>query len=168
MGYEITFTNALTGIKFETLELLATRTDVVQSERIEIGAADVTGSLGGAGAGLTLTNGRLGLVLQKNAAGETGYALVASGSATLVGFDGQVTLSATAEVRINDLGEAINRSVRTGLASDPESVVFADGVARREVTVSQGTVAVANLGSVSGSLKLVSTSTVENLSLIHI
>ncbi|MBF0309022.1 MAG: LEPR-XLL domain-containing protein, partial [Magnetococcales bacterium] len=160
--FDITFKNQLDGAGMELLQALSERIDTVASERIRIGAAQVSASLGGGSAGISLEEGTLGLILQKNAAGETRYALTASGTATLQGFEGAVSLAADAAVRINTLDEAVSCEVVTGLSSDPILVDFQDGLQRMEVDIDSGTLAVAELGEISGSLKLVTTSRLEN------
>jgi len=58
-------------------------------------APGVTGFVGSGSAGVSLEDGSLGLVLARNAAGETSYALIASGSAAMQGFGGGVGLHRT-------------------------------------------------------------------------
>ncbi|MGI9135328.1 MAG: hypothetical protein ACR2I0_15535, partial [Rhodoferax sp.] len=152
--FDVSFTGALAGATQKTLQALSVRVTEVQSERILIGAASVAGALGNGTAGVSFSDGRLGLVLQKNAAGQTGYALLASGNAALSGFGGDVNLSASAELRINTLGAAVSCSVPTGLSTPVVQVTFADGMARKELSIASGAISIANLGTLTGAIKI--------------
>lgn len=159
--FDVAFVDALAGATPASLETLSTRIVEVRSERLLIGAAGVSGLLGSGTAGVALSGATLGLVLQRGADGGFDYALRAAGTAALSGLDGLVSLTASAEVRINALGKPVSESVRTGLSTPMLAVEFADGLARQEITISSGTVSVSGLGNLSGALKLVSTTRVE-------
>ena len=132
-----------------------------------IGAANVNASVGTSSAGVRLTDLNVGLIVSRNTppvlggvAARPGYALNASGTASLYGFDSAITLNAAAIVQINTLGRAIDMSVKTGLTTPARQVSFADGLSHREITITSGTVGVAGLGNLTGSLKIVSTTQV--------
>ncbi|MGI9133100.1 MAG: hypothetical protein ACR2I0_04035, partial [Rhodoferax sp.] len=69
------------------------RQDTASGTRILIGASDVSAQVGSSAANLSIAHATLGLVLGSDALGAGGYALVASGSATLNGFTGTASLS---------------------------------------------------------------------------
>ena len=118
-----------------------------------IGAADVQATFGTAAAGVQVIDGGLGLVLSRGTAvGQTGYALVGEGTATLQGFNGAVTLNAASRVMVNTLGRAVDIAVPTGLTSAPRQVTFTDGTAVQELVIRHGQVTVAELGTLSGDL----------------
>jgi hypothetical protein len=98
----------------------------------------------------------LGLYVARGANGLTGYALSASGTAVLSGFSG-VSLNATAQVRVNTLGQAVNQSVVVG--GQTVTVAFGSTAQVQEVLVSSGTLTVSGLGSLSGALAIKSSTT---------
>jgi len=68
--------------------------------------------------GVRITNAGFGMVLIQGTGGANKYALTASGSAALVGFDGILELSATLEVRVNKTGAAVDESIVVGKEAD--------------------------------------------------
>ncbi|MEX8494681.1 hypothetical protein, partial [Sphaerotilus sp.] len=157
LSFDVSFVGALAGANLPALQARLTRVVEISSPQIRIGAADVQGHFGNSQAGIDLSNGRLGLVLQRDAAGQMGYALTASATGSLHGFDGAVSLNADAELRINALGRSIDQSVLTGLSTPAQQVSFTDGTALTELTIHSGSLTVAGLGQISGALQLVST-----------
>ncbi|MBF0170948.1 MAG: hypothetical protein HQK87_07660, partial [Nitrospinae bacterium] len=134
-----------------------------------VGAASVNAFVGAGDAGVALTNTKVGLILSRDTppvlggiAPKPGYALVASGVAGLQGFDSAVTLVANAELRVNALGRAIDMAVKTGLTTPDSQVTFADGIARKEVTITNGALAVTGLGTLNGAFKLVTATQTQN------
>ncbi|MGI9134307.1 MAG: hypothetical protein ACR2I0_10260, partial [Rhodoferax sp.] len=120
-------------------------------ESLQVGMDGVSASFGASGAGVALTGGSLGLYMARQANGQTGYALVASGAAALSGFAG-VSLSATASVRINAMGAAVSQSITVG--NTTLAIAFANANAVQEVAISSGTLSVDGLGSLSGALAI--------------
>jgi len=91
--------------------------DGVETTRIKVAAAGITTFFGtGRGTssetGFLLSNGQLGAVIDRVQGGETKYALVAQGTASLVGISG-LTLSGTMHARMNRLGAAIDTTIST-------------------------------------------------------
>ncbi|MFM7038033.1 MAG: hypothetical protein ACKO2L_09935 [Planctomycetaceae bacterium] len=89
----------------------------VETTRILVAAAGITTFLGsGRGTddelGIPLSDGQIGAVIDKPASGGTKYALVAQGTASLVGVDG-LTLTGTLHARLNRLGSAIETNINT-------------------------------------------------------
>ena len=83
------------------------------------------------------------MLFRSNSLGESGYAMVASGTAGVSGLSG-LSLSATASVRVNTLGEAVSRSITVG--GSPLAVEFNSGTAIKELLISNGTLAISALG----------------------
>ncbi|WP_194164336.1 beta strand repeat-containing protein, partial [Lacisediminimonas profundi] len=122
------------------------------NEQVVIGAAGVNAQFGDGANGVQVANASLALVIAGNgAAAGAGYALSAEGNASLTGF-GTVTLDAAAQVRINTLGRAITQMVDTGAGS--VTLEFADGATVQELTITEGSVIVDGLGSLSGQLAI--------------
>ena len=91
-----------------------------------IGAQNVNATFGSLGAGVSVTDATVGLYVAPLNTLRAGYALSASGTAVLSGFSG-VSLNATAQVRVNTLGQAVNQSVVVG----GQTVTVAFGARRR-------------------------------------
>ncbi|MEX8494680.1 beta strand repeat-containing protein, partial [Sphaerotilus sp.] len=125
---------------------------------LQVGLSNVNASIGNADAGLGVSGASLGLLIKQRSDGATGYALVASGAASLHGFAG-VSLEAAAEVRINTLGEASTASIAVG--GGQVRLDFSDATERKEVRITAGTVAVDGLGSLSGALAVHSQTTLD-------
>ncbi|MFO0534858.1 MAG: beta strand repeat-containing protein, partial [Planctomyces sp.] len=133
-----------------------------EGDTLLVGVADVEAFLGMGGGtssaiGLTVSNGNLGLVLQ-----DGGYALTASGDVGLVGLTG-LNISGTFDIRSNQLGQAVNRTIAT--PAGPVSVQFATG----ESVLSFGgsaVISVAGIFEISGTVK--ATKTNSDLILIDI
>jgi hypothetical protein len=127
-----------------------------------VGVAGVQAFLGIGGGtsialGLQVSNGNLGLVLQ-----DGGYALAASGQVGIVGLPG-LSISGTFDIRSNQLGQAINRTITT--SAGPVSVQFPTG----ESVLSFGgsaVISVAGIFEISGTVK--ATKTNSDLILIDI
>ena len=161
LTFDISFVNALAGASLPALQAVVSRSVEVASERLLIGASQVSAAIGGAGAGVALAEGDLALMVQKRPDGSSGYALQLSGQAALSGFDGSVSLSAGAQLRVNAMGEAVTVSVPTGTSSST-LLLFEDGSARQELLISNGRIDVAGLGHVQGDLKLLTTRALVN------
>ncbi|MFN5436432.1 MAG: hypothetical protein ACK5ES_17840, partial [Planctomyces sp.] len=84
----------------------------VSTTRITVAATDVQVFLGANGTGVRLTNGKIGAVIDIPEGGEAKYALVASGTAGVVGIPG-LTLAGTMEARVNQLGAPIDTTITT-------------------------------------------------------
>ncbi|MFM8474302.1 MAG: hypothetical protein ACKOEO_00710, partial [Planctomycetaceae bacterium] len=84
----------------------------VSTSRIKVAAAGMQTFFGAGGTGVQLSNGTVGAVIDKPAGGEAKYALVASGTATLVGIPG-LTISGTMNARVNRLGSVIDTTIST-------------------------------------------------------
>ena len=84
----------------------------VTTTRILVAAAGVQTFLGANGTGVRLTDGKIGAVIDRVSGGDTKYALVASGSAALVGISG-LTLTGSMEARMNRLDAAIDTTIVT-------------------------------------------------------
>ncbi|MFM7057153.1 MAG: hypothetical protein ACKO2P_09565, partial [Planctomycetota bacterium] len=84
----------------------------VSTSRIKVAAAGMQTFFGAGGTGVQLSQGTVGAVIDKPAGGEAKYALVASGTAALVGIPG-LTLTGTMNARINRLGSAIDTTIST-------------------------------------------------------
>ena len=84
----------------------------VERTRIKVAAAGIQTFLGSGGTGVQLSNGQIGAVIDKPAGGDAKYAVVASGTATLVGISG-LTLTGTMQARVNRLGSAVDTSIST-------------------------------------------------------
>jgi len=123
---------------------------------IELAASNVSANLGPGGsgaAGVALTGGSLGLILQGRSSSEAGYALVATGTASLAGFSGVTLTAANAALRVNTTGEAISsRTIGTGNAST--TLAFASAARVMDLRIGNGSVAITGLGSVSGDLAI--------------
>ncbi|MFN5434637.1 MAG: beta strand repeat-containing protein, partial [Planctomyces sp.] len=95
-----------------------------ETTRIKVAAAGIQTFLGSGGTGVRLSDGQIGAVIDKPVGGEAKYAVVASGTAALVGIPG-LTLNGTMNARINRLGAAINTVIST--PAGPVQVRFDDG-----------------------------------------
>ncbi|MFN6027058.1 MAG: hypothetical protein ACK49E_23110, partial [Planctomyces sp.] len=95
-----------------------------ETTRIKVAAAGIQTFLGSGGTGVRLSDGQIGAVIDKPVGGEAKYAVVASGTAALVGIPG-LTLTGTMNARINRLGAAINTVIST--PAGPVQVRFDDG-----------------------------------------
>ncbi|MFM8548802.1 MAG: hypothetical protein ACKODB_14535, partial [Betaproteobacteria bacterium] len=113
--------------------------DSSSDPRLLVGLGNVQADFGG----VTISGGSLGLYIARNALGESGYALVANGTGGVSGL-ADLSLSATAAVRVNTLGEAVSRSITVGGAS--LAIEFASGNAVKELLISDGTVSISALG----------------------
>ena len=76
--------------------------------------------------GVRITDAFLGLVMFKNAAGVSTYALSAGGNAELLGVDGLI-LSGSLFVRVNNTGIAVNEQILVGTEGDMVDVIFTTG-----------------------------------------
>jgi hypothetical protein len=168
--FELQGSGALLGSSLPALQLLTSLTTSLAPEKLLLGASAVSGRIGSSQAGLAIGGGTLGLLLSTGSDGTARYALEGSATATLQGFDNQVTLSAPALLRLNTLGEAVHQTITTGLA--PSNGVapsldlnFADGSERRELLIGTSTtpasVSVAGVASLSGQLAVQQTSRLE-------
>ncbi len=118
-----------------------------------LGGTDITAFLGAGGTGVELTDGRVGAVFsqQTNSQGtpQTKYALVANGTAALVGIDG-LTLSGTLAARVNRLGAAVDETIVT-----PGGAVAVKFDSAADVTELAGTVTlVTPVADLAGSFTL--------------
>lgn len=91
--------------------------DGVEVTRIKVAAAGMTTFFGtnrglSGETGFLLSDGQIGAVIDRVAGGETKYALVAQGTASLVGIGG-LTLSGTMHARMNRLDAAIDTTIST-------------------------------------------------------
>ncbi|MEI7700245.1 MAG: hypothetical protein WCK86_10635, partial [Planctomycetia bacterium] len=84
----------------------------VSTTRLTVAATDVQVFLGANGTGFQLTDGEIGAVIDKPEGGAAKYALVASGTASIVGVSG-LTLTGTMAARVNQLGAPIDTTVTT-------------------------------------------------------
>ncbi|MFN9038009.1 MAG: hypothetical protein ACK5YO_17035, partial [Planctomyces sp.] len=132
----------------------------IETTRITVAAAGVTAFFGtGRGTigetGFVLSGGRLGVVIDRPAGGDTKYAIVAQGTASLVGING-LTLSGTMSARMNRLGSSIDTTIST--AAGPVEVKF-DTAA--DVTQFGGSarLAVGSFVDISGSFGIEKTGT---------
>ncbi|MBF0171584.1 MAG: hypothetical protein HQK87_10965, partial [Nitrospinae bacterium] len=151
--FRLVTTGALAGRSMSTVVAGLTRAVEQPASSLMIGAADVSGVFGSATAGVTLQNGRLGLVITRAAEGNAnGYALLGSGTTALRGFGDAVTMNATGSLAVNTLGRAVNVAVPTGITTPVQQVTFADGTAMKELVIDQGAITVQNLGTLTGSL----------------
>ncbi|MGI9132354.1 MAG: beta strand repeat-containing protein, partial [Rhodoferax sp.] len=162
--FSVVGAGALLGQSLPALTLGLSRAVQQPPNYLLIGATGVSASVGSASAGIHLSNLTVGLIISRDTppvlggiAAKPGYALVASGSAALQGFDSAVTLNASAVLQINTLGRAIDMAVKTGIATAAQQVTFSDALQRKEITIQSGTVSIAGLGSMTGQLKLVTT-----------
>ncbi len=153
---DVTVLGALAGATIPSFELLLSRQDQVKASELLIGATNVSASIGSAAAGATLASGELAMVVTETEDGDIAYALNASGTAGLTGFGGDVSLSASASLAVNAMGQAISVTVPTGVSTS-KTVTFADGLARSELTITNGNLTVAGLGTLGGDLKLITT-----------
>ncbi|MBC8505088.1 MAG: tandem-95 repeat protein, partial [Chloroflexi bacterium] len=103
------------------------------SSKLLIGAASISTFFGtpDESMGVRITNAGFGMVLIQGTGGANKYALTASGSAALVGFDDILDLSATLAVRVNKTGAAVDESIVVGKEADGTPITvdidFADG-----------------------------------------
>ncbi|MEN9556436.1 MAG: hypothetical protein RLZZ232_2722, partial [Planctomycetota bacterium] len=96
----------------------------IERTRIKVAAAGIQTFLGANGTGVQLSNGQIGAIIDKPVSGDAKYAVVASGTATLVGISG-LTLTGTMNARVNRLGTAIDTVIST--PAGPVQVKFDDG-----------------------------------------
>ncbi|MGV3772603.1 MAG: LEPR-XLL domain-containing protein, partial [Verrucomicrobiales bacterium] len=78
--------------------------------------------------GLLIDNAELALVIYKNTvSGQSTYALDASAELKLLGFEGILSVSGNAHVRINNTGQAVNEDIYTGVNTTSLSFSAAEG-----------------------------------------
>ncbi|HCP10758.1 MAG TPA: hypothetical protein DIT89_00340, partial [Planctomycetaceae bacterium] len=95
--------------------------DGVSVDRITVAAAGVQTFLGSGGTGIQLSNGQIGIVIDRVPGADTKYAFVASGTAALAGIDG-LSLTGTMQARMNRLDSAIDTTIST--PAGPVAVKF--------------------------------------------
>lgn len=121
--------------------------------KIKIGATGVDVFLGtnDQSMGIRLNDATLGVVLFQSNGGSTTYALDASASAQLVGFDNVLTLSGTMGVRANNTGVVVNETVVVNGLAVP--VVFTAGEENvRAVSGKNLTLSVAGFVTLTGDV----------------
>ena len=162
--YYLKTMGGLSGQILPPIDFAMARAVVEPNNYLKIGAENVIAYVGSKTNGIAINDGILALVLGLETeasddivANQTGYALQVSGVAAINGFDGAISLSADAVLEINTLGRAVEETVKTGLTTAAKELAFTDGLDRRELTIKEGSIEVAGLGSVSGALKVVST-----------
>ncbi|WP_416671883.1 DUF4347 domain-containing protein [Egbenema bharatensis] len=80
-----------------------------ESGKLQVGATNINAFVGANGTGLQVSGAELGLVVYSS---DQTYALMASGSAALVGVDG-ITLSGSATLEVNRTGGAVEETIAT-------------------------------------------------------
>jgi len=112
-----------------------------------VGLGNVDADMGG----VDLSDGALALYVARNALGDAGYALVASATAGLSGFAG-ITMNATAQLRVNAMGQAVDQTIRVGDADI--AITYENGNALAELVIASGLLDIDGLGVLSGGLAI--------------
>ena len=128
------------------VEKRASTTDGVTTTKLVFGATNVSAFVGDGGAGLSLTEGQFGLVVQTTdgPSPSTGFALDGRGAATLENVPG-LELSTVTRVRVNHLGTAVHETIAT--PGDPVVIEFADGTEIEEAVADGARISIANCSS---------------------
>ena len=104
-----------------------------RQERIRMAASDVNVFFGAPGGafGLEVSDADFAMVLLEDDAGNSSYALDASGSLRLLGFEGILEIGGDVSVRINTTGQAVDETIN--VADTSVHLLFEDGSQIRRV-----------------------------------
>lgn len=131
------------------------RQETAEGERFVIAANDAAIAVGTAGNGVSVSDVDLAMVLQRDALGAAGVAMVANGAVALDGLGGDLSLSAAnGSVLLNTLGTPIQETITVG--GQILTLAFEDELEVKSVAVSGLSVSVAGGPTLTGDARITS------------